>query len=375
MDEPVDVLVYISYIRFRWGLVALSCLIALTLAASVSLVSQRQYTASARIVIEPPAGADPRAAMAVSPIYLESLKTYEQFAKSDSLFQNAVARFQLRSIIGPKAIESIKKRVLKVGIVRNTRILEIQATLPDAGKAQNLAQYIAEQTVFLNQSLAAKAVQELIGEMEKQAKEAGARRENDNAQWSALAMREPVDSLESTISEAGNLRAKLTEQAANARLEIADAADREKQASAPEAKLLREEQSNASTRIAELEKQIDALDRQRAEAEKLLAQRKSRRDALEAQLKADQGAEAALEARLRDARNDQGYRGERLAIIDAGVVPERPSWPNIPLNLFAAGLLGVIFPLVYLALALNFQRNPAEDTQDVVKALSRARNG
>ncbi|MBV8903693.1 MAG: hypothetical protein JOZ22_08660, partial [Acidobacteriia bacterium] len=79
MGEPVDVLVYISYICYRWRLVALSCLIALTLAASVSLVSQRQYTASARIVIEPPAGADPRAAMAVSPIYLESLKTYEQF--------------------------------------------------------------------------------------------------------------------------------------------------------------------------------------------------------------------------------------------------------------------------------------------------------
>ena len=34
--------------------------------------------------------------MAVSPIYLESLKTYEHYAESDSLFQNALDRFGLR---------------------------------------------------------------------------------------------------------------------------------------------------------------------------------------------------------------------------------------------------------------------------------------
>ena len=58
----------------------------------------RQYTATARIVIEPPAGTDLRSAMAVSPIYLESLKTYEQFASGDSLFQKAIEQFDLRCL-------------------------------------------------------------------------------------------------------------------------------------------------------------------------------------------------------------------------------------------------------------------------------------
>src|SRR5438094_3860105 len=93
---------YIGYLRLRWRFVAASCLTALVLAAAVSLVLPSQYTATARIIIEPPAGADPRSAMAVSPIYLESLKTYEHFADSDSLFQKAASRLHLRELLGQK---------------------------------------------------------------------------------------------------------------------------------------------------------------------------------------------------------------------------------------------------------------------------------
>ena len=66
------------------------------------------------------------------PGYLESLKTYEEFAANDSLFQKAIDQFQLRAALGARPIESLKKRVLQVALVRNTRILEIAATLPDA---------------------------------------------------------------------------------------------------------------------------------------------------------------------------------------------------------------------------------------------------
>src|SRR5215469_1790516 len=152
MESP-EVFRYIRYLRLRWRFVAASCAAATILAGTASLLLPRQYTAAARIVIEPPAGADPRSAMAVSPIYLESLKTYEQFASSDSLFQKSAARFQLQTLMGPRPIESLKRSVLKVGIVRNTRILEIAATLPDPREAQALAQYVAEQTVAQNRSL------------------------------------------------------------------------------------------------------------------------------------------------------------------------------------------------------------------------------
>ena len=77
----------------RWTTPAISCAAAVLLVILFSLVAERKYTATSRIVIEAPAGSDLRAAMAVSPIYLESLKTYELFAASDNLFLQAVEQF------------------------------------------------------------------------------------------------------------------------------------------------------------------------------------------------------------------------------------------------------------------------------------------
>ncbi|MBZ5622476.1 MAG: hypothetical protein LAQ69_27640 [Acidobacteriia bacterium] len=162
MPESFDAFRYIGYMRSHWTWIGASCGIAVTIALVVSLILPRQYTATARIVIDPPAGADLRSAMAVSPIYLESLRTYEEVASGDSLFQKAIEQFGLRSSLGAGPIESLKKRVLKVGLVRNTRILEISGTLPDARKAQALAQFMAESTVKLTRSMVSEGDQELL---------------------------------------------------------------------------------------------------------------------------------------------------------------------------------------------------------------------
>jgi len=337
---------YIGYVRLRWRFAAASCLTALVLATAVSLVLPREYTATARIIIEPPAGADPRSAMAVSPIYLESLKTYEHFADSDSLFQKAAGSLQLRALLGDKPIESLKKSVLKVGLVHNTRILEIEATLPEAARAQKLAQFLAEESVSLNRSLTNAGGQDLIQSILQQAAAARVRVEQAEAEWSRLVSSEPVDDLQAAVLQEGELRSNLEQQAASANLELAEAGNSGNDA-----------QRTAQARLAELRKQLDAIERQTAEKEKLLAGRLARRERIEAERKAAQVALAASDNRLRDARNDVAYRGERLSIIDNGVVPERTSSPNVPLNLAAALLLGLLFPLVYLALEMSYHQH------------------
>jgi uncharacterized protein involved in exopolysaccharide biosynthesis len=352
MQSP-DAFRYFGYLRLRWRFVAASCLTAVVLATAVSLLLPRQYTATARILIESPAGADPRSAVAVSPIYLESLKTYEHFAGSDSLFQKAASRLQLRALLGNKPIESLKKSVLKVGLVHNTRILEVEATLPDAARAQALAQLLAEETVSMNRSLTSAGGQDLIQSMVQQESDARARVDRTEAEWSSLRGSEPVDDLQAAVEQEGELRSSLERQMAGANLDLAEAA-----ASEPV-------RGDARARVAELSKQLDALNRQTAEKEKVLAGRLARRDRVEAEYKIAQTALAAIDNRLRDQRNDVAYRGERLSIIDPGVVPERPSSPNVPLNLAAALLLGLLFPAVYLALEMNFQQ------QRVLQALAR----
>ena len=158
MNETFDAYRYIGYLRSRWRWIAVSAALAVGLATAASLAMTPQYTATARLVIDPPAGADLRAAMAVSPIYLESLKTYEHLAASDSLFQKAAQQFGL---VG-HPIESVKRRVLQVQLVRNTRILEISVTLPDPKKAQALATFLAEGTVESNRQSVSESDQDLL---------------------------------------------------------------------------------------------------------------------------------------------------------------------------------------------------------------------
>ena len=371
MADSLDVFRYMSYLRLRWRVIAASCAIAVTLAAVVSLLLPRRYTATARIVIEPPAGTDPRGAIAVSPIYLESLKTYEQFASSDSLFRKASEKFALRSSEGGPAIETLKKRVLRVGLLRNTRILEIACTLNNPPKSQQLAQFIAESTVDLNRSVLNTDNQHLVQGLQQQAATARARVEELDGAWSHLLVNEPVQDLQAEMETASEARYNLQQQISSVELELADAAEREKQAAPQEREQIHREQANSRARLDQEKQQLQALDKQTAEREKTLSARMADRDKLDAERKVAQAALASAETRLREGSAEAGYRGERLAIIDPGVIPERPSSPNVPLNLAAAFLLGLLLPVVYLAVEMNYQEQRAASRRGVLEAMAK----
>jgi len=275
MPETLEMLRYIEHLRRRWRVIAVACGAAVGLALLVALLTTPRYTATARIFIEPPAGSDSRVAVAVSPIYLESLKSYEFLASGDGLFLDAVQHFKLpRS----QSIAALKNSVLKVSIPRNTKVLEVSATLPDPVQAQALALYIANQTVKLALDITRDTERELVAEAQKQLEEARARVEHAERAW--------VQTSEEPKS---------------------GSADRAVQ---------------VGTAQAEREAARAAFD--------------------------------AAEKRLEDTRSSAGQRGEQLKVVDPGVVPERPSWPNIPLMLLAAFLLALVASLLYLTLELSF---------------------
>jgi uncharacterized protein involved in exopolysaccharide biosynthesis len=380
MARPIDAFLYVGYMRSRWRFVAASCGIAVLLSVVFSLIQTRQYTATARILIEPPAGSDLRAAMAVSPIYLESLRTYEEFAAGDSLFRKALDQLNLRPLLGARPIESLKKSVLKVNLVRNTRILEIAATLPDASKSQALARFLAESTVALNRLLVADSDRDLLHGLDQQATDARARLDHFDTQWAHLLSSEPVEDLKSSMDSAADLRSKLQEEILSFEVGVVDAsqrekeaAQREKQTGSPEAAQIRADIANAQARIAELHKQVQDLDREAFAREKLLAIRTAHRDELETERKSAQAGLASIETRLHEARADAGYRGERLQIIDPGIMPERPSSPNLPLNVAASLLAGLVLPILYLAIALNFLEQPAFGRRDLFEPALKGR--
>jgi uncharacterized protein involved in exopolysaccharide biosynthesis len=311
------------------------------------MLMRREYTANVRVVIEPPAGTDLRSAMAVSPIYLESLRTYEQFAASDRLFSSAVEQFHLRAFYPGMPVESLKQRVLKVQILRNTRILELSTTLPDPVQAQKLAQFLAESTVALNRSIVTESDRDLVTGFEAQSREVHAQLDRLDSEWARETVDKPVYNLRAALDQDESLLRDLQSRRLTA-----------ESGSGAQASLVRQN-GDASER---LQRQIDELKRSSAEREKELAARQAHLERLATERLAVQNSLAAIEARLREARGDQGYRGERLKIIDSGVVPEKPSSPNVPLNVAVALLLGLLLPAGYFTLEMHFRAETAAES-------------
>lgn len=266
---------YIEHLRRRWRVIVVACAAAVGAALVVALLTSPRYTATARVFIEPPAGSDSRVAVAVSPIYLESLRSYELLASGDRLFLDAVEHFKLpRS----QSVAAMKNSVLKVRIPRNTKVLEISATLQDPVQAQAMALYIAEQTVRLSRDITRDTEDQLVADTQKQLEEARARVGLAERAW-VRATTEPTSV----------------------------AADRAVQ---------------VGTAQAEREAARAAFD--------------------------------AAEKRMEDTRSTAGQRGEQLKVVDSGVVPERPSWPDFPLMLLGALLVALVASVLYLTLELNY---------------------
>src|SRR5689334_8543441 len=257
MYQTFDAFEYVDYLRRRWRVIAAACAVALVLSLAVSLLLPKRYTATASIVIEPPGGNDVRLSTAVSPVYLESLKTYERFASSDTLFVRAAERFHLLEPGTSQSIESLKQRVLKVAKLRDTKILEISATLPDPKTAQSLAQYLADETVNSSRVESLVSDTDYVGKAQKQTTEAHDRLEKAQRESADLAMNAPIESLQSEVDAALELQGKVQQQLVGAEADIAEY----QQQSQSGGQFAIEQLQAARARAALLQKRSDDLSR------------------------------------------------------------------------------------------------------------------
>ena len=164
MPESFEAYQYLNYLSGRWRVVAVACSVAVVLALSASLLMTKRYTSTAQILIEPPWS---RGALSpVSPAYLNTIRTYEHVAASDSLFKRAVEELGVREL-DSRPLSSLKKSVLEVETPPGTKILNIEITLPDAVLAQKLASYIAQETVRVSLDANLESDQRLTTRLEK----------------------------------------------------------------------------------------------------------------------------------------------------------------------------------------------------------------
>jgi uncharacterized protein involved in exopolysaccharide biosynthesis len=333
MPDPFNGYLYLKHLRARWkvGLTAILAAAAISLAAG--LLSPSKYTATVSLVIEPPAGGDPRAATAVSQIYLESLKTYEHYASSNELFSRAVQLFPLRGGARPTPIERLKREVLRVSVPRNTKIMEISATCGDPKLAHTVALYLAKETMQLNRNTTQAGGEELLASASRARDAAAASLRAAEAAYAAAAKRTPTPA---AIRD--QLTTFATKQDGLSRVALS----------------LEFVSDDADGRSAQIEQRVQEqavdLERRAAAMQAQLAVRSAEIEAASARLEEARSAFDQTGKRVREVEALQGLQGERLSILDPGIVPERRSSPNIPLNVLVGVATGGLLSLLYLTL-------------------------
>jgi capsular polysaccharide biosynthesis protein len=358
--DSFEIFEFVDYARQRWRGAAIICGSAVAAALALSLLLPKEYTATASMIIEPPAASDPRISTAVSPVYLESLKTYEQFASSDSLFARACAKFHLLSGPNAPAIESFKRRVLRVNKPKDTKILQIAVTLGDPRQAQRLVQFLAEETANLNRAVDRASESEMVEQARNQAARASA--ELTQAQSVLAAAGSGQDSLlEAQLSALSKLESDVRGQMVEANGLIAEYEARESAlnksaASSAELSALRQELAAERAKAASLAASHDSITRDLASKSTALAQAKARRETAEARVRTAQIAYETAAKRVLEVEGFVGTHAEQLRIIDPGIVPQRPSFPNMPLNCAAALLIGAVISIAYTAMRFGLER-------------------
>jgi uncharacterized protein involved in exopolysaccharide biosynthesis len=359
-EDRLDLLNFASYFGSRWRPIAITCVVALIVAGVGSLLMPKKYTSTATLLIEPPAGNDPRGATAISPVYVESLKTYERFALSDTLFLQALNHLGLRKTSGP-SIESLKKSVLRVTKPREMKILEISATLPNPGNAQALASFMAEQTVKLSGSLDQRSQGDLTAESRKQLEAARTRAEKAETARNSFLASDPTEPLDAEIKNGTEQKLRLQSELTEARIDLADYEARIRSQSGPDGDprdvpRMREQLAASKARTAQIEQADRELGQSLAAKGLLLEKRRHQREVLDLERQSARAQYELASSRYNDTLASAAFRSERLEIIDPGTVPERPSSPNLPLNLVIALFGALLSSLVYLALGFSFSR-------------------
>jgi capsular polysaccharide biosynthesis protein len=344
MQESFDVFEYLDFLRARWRFSGLACGVAVLAALATGLLLPERYTSTATILIDPPAGGDPRIATAVSTVYLESLKTYELLATNDQLFLRAAGQFHLRDRDG-SPIESLKRRVLKVDKLRDTRALQISVTLSDPNTAQGVAQFIAEGAVELSRSGGKEADEAMIEDAGKVAEIAKARLNDAESAWQKDAGAHSAEALRSEVSEDSYLKSRVEEQLLDEQAGLAGSSTQ-----APR------DLDASRARIEILERRIGELGRAMDAKSAVLAQQTAREEDLQAVLTAARASYQSAVQRMADLRASRGSRSEWLRVVDPGIVPQRPSSPNVPLILIGAGAFALFGSLLYLTISFSFTR-------------------
>jgi uncharacterized protein involved in exopolysaccharide biosynthesis len=121
----------------------------------------------------------------------------------------------------------------------------------------------------------------------------------------------------------------------------------------------------ARARVQDLEEQDKKLATAFAEKAAMLERAKPGQDSLDAEQRLATTDLENARTKLGELRAASAFRGERLEVLDPGIVPGKPSFPNVPLILLVAFAVSLPASILYLATTFGYGRAVADRAERV----------
>ncbi len=380
MPVPFDLQEYQAAMAARWKSILAVGTGAAVVALVASLLLPAKYEATVLMAIQPGSVGQSNPT-AMSPAYLESLRSYEQWVQSEGLVERLLTGERPPDITG----EQFRRSALRATMVRGTRTLQVSVRLGDPKLAHTLALKLAQIAVEANGSVAraerlqarqfaereveearepVTKAQAALEQFNREARQDERWRQNDQAiERKARYLTDLADaqiSLAEQEARLATLREQMAKEPEQLRLEQRG---QPSDVLNPARQDLRQNLELVRTSIGGLRARCDALrvalkelgpELQRGQAE--LASLDSRRRTLEHDLQAAEERLKVFRTRATDSGVTVALRHEDLQISDAGVVPTRPVSPRPVLNTVLGAVLGCIAGLLYETYAWNRDR-------------------
>jgi polysaccharide biosynthesis transport protein len=401
-------------LRRRLRLIVFATFVCGLAAAVFSLLQPKIFEATTHLLVSESKLADLSSRNATY-VYYDLLRSYETFINNDYLIQKTLEHFQLQKPPYELTPDGFKRRrILRVELAKNTRLLEVSVEFPEPKLAADIANYFASNAVAFNEEMNARDAQrtrESLKQQLDQALEAMERsrqtllefsktsglEELRESVWSLLEEKSQAESqlaqLNTDLSRVSARRQGLGEElqrqaprielkrslAENPILKESLSAGSPEKSAPPATTLVKEESVNpvyqqVQSLLVETDVELLGLGAARQAVEKAAEARKQRLAVLlrekalkestldrltqDYQLASD--SYESLSKQYQDAWMNVSARSTDLKVIAPAIVPERPVSPRLPLNVVLAAALGLVLSSLLALWLHQFELSKAE---------------
>lgn len=300
--------------------IIIGTLIAAVITLAIGFIIPKSYKASASMIIsESKTGSDGVLSNYFNPRYYY---TFEGVVKNKDIAKKVIEKFGLDKEPYEMSVDDFIENI-KVSLLRNSKLIELDVFFNDASKAAEIANYLAKEAVELNNSMNITDVEESRNTINEQLESA---RKNLEVSEKKLADYKAFARVKELETEIEILLYKL----ADLEIRNLDLSLKSEDAKTKSKELRNIDEKTSDTKTALIEKQ------------KLLAERETQLETLTLKYETDQQLYKKIKSKFEESILKISEKSQEIRIVDHAYAPAYPEYPKKKLMTMIASVLAFI---------------------------------